>query len=483
MMLMMLPEGKRAISFRWVFFYKLRPDGHVERYKARLVAKSFTQKHGVDFFEVWAPTGRLATYRALLAHAAFYGLEVKLLDFKTAFLNGPLEDEIYCTQPPGFEDGTGRVWRLNRALYGLKQAANAWNKAFADTMLSIGYRRSVVDPAVFVRKAPNGTCIVHSHVDDCAGTGPPGEIDSDYGKLLKRFEGKSLGEIHGQVFLGMIHERDWDKGIIYLSQPRHIDTVLSEHGLSVGRPVSTPLDHKVVLLPTTEHDKQVHPQLGRFAAIVGSIMYIANSTRPDLCYAASQLARFMANPCDAHLEQALRLLHYLSGTKGFRLALGGGCETYGPLAVWGDADWANCPETRRSVSGHVIQVHGSAVHWRSCKQSSVAKSTMIAEYYAASSAADECVYCSNLLTEIGYDLGPAPLLCDNESAVHIVKNPVVNDRSKYAELHAHYVRERADRGEVKVISVSTDAMVADCMTKALSPQKHSVACGQLRVGA
>ena len=92
---------------------------------------------------------------------------------------------------------------------------------------------------------------------------------------MKRFEGKSLGEIHGQVFLGMIHERDWDKGIIYLSEPRHIDTVLSEHGLSVGRPVSTPLDHKVVLLPTTEHDKQVHPQLGRFAAIVGSIMYLS----------------------------------------------------------------------------------------------------------------------------------------------------------------------------------------------------------------
>jgi hypothetical protein len=189
----------------------------------------------------------------------------------------------------------------------------------------------------------------------------------------------------------------------------------------------------------------------------------------------------MANPSDAHVEQAMRLLRYLLGSKDYRLALGCASNENGPLVVWGDADWANCPETRRSVSGLVVQVHGSCVHWRSCKQPSVAKSTMIAEYYAASSAADECVYFSNLLTELGYDLDPTPLMCDNESAIHIVRNPVVNDRSKYAELHAHYVRERVVRGEIKVIAASTQDMVADCMTKALTPQKHAISCEMLGV--
>jgi hypothetical protein len=204
--------------------------------------------------------------------------------------------------------------------------------------------------------------------------------------------------------------------------------------------VRAPIDHKVVLLPTPEHDKKEHPLLGAYAAIVGSVMYIANSTRPDLCYSASLLARFMPNPCYAHLEQALRHLRYLLSSKHYRLALGGASEKSIPLMVWGDSDWANCPETRRSVSGLVVQVHGSAVHWRSCKQSSVAKSTMIAEYYAASTAADECVYFANLLKGLGYDLGAVPLMCDNESAVRIMRNPVANDRSKYADLHAHYVR-------------------------------------------
>jgi hypothetical protein len=279
----------------------------------------------------------------------------------------------------------------------------------------------------------------------------------------------------------MLHQRDWEKSAIYFSQPRHVDNVLAEHGVS-GRAVASPLDHKVVLLPTTEHDKKDSPKLSSYAAIVGSIMYIANSTRPDLCYSAATLARFMANPCDAHLEQAMHLLRYLLKTKAYRLALGGSGDQNGPLTVWGDADWANCTETRRSVSGLVVQVHGSSVFWRSCKQSSVAKSTMIAEYYAASTAADECIYFGNLLQELGYELGSTPLMCDNESAVHIVRNPVVNDKSKHAEIHAHYARERVDREEIKMISVSTEEMVADCMTKALTPQKHVLACEQLQVG-
>jgi hypothetical protein len=133
-----------------------------------------------------------------------------------------------------------------------------------------------------------------------------------------------------------------------------------------------------------------NPLLDSYAANVDSIMYIAKSTRPDLCYSESMLARFIAHPCDAHLDQAMRLLRYLFGSEYYRFAVGSEKHESAPLVVWGDSDWATCPKTRRSVAGLVVQVHGSAVHWRSCKQPSVAKSTMIAEYYAASSAADEC---------------------------------------------------------------------------------------------
>jgi hypothetical protein len=106
---------------------------------------------------------------------------------------------------------------------------------------------------------------------------------------------------------------------------------------------------------------------------------------------------------------------------------------------------------------------------------------MIAEYYAASSAADEAVYFRYLLAEMGYNLGPTPLMCDNESACSILEKPVVNDRSRYAAINAHYVRERVGLGEIKIVPVSTDVMLADCMTKALTPDKHAAACKLLAV--
>jgi hypothetical protein len=107
---------------------------------------------------------------------------------------------------------------------------------------------------------------------------------------------------------------------------------------------------------------------------------------------------------------------------------------------------------------------------------------MIAEYYAASSAADEAMYFRTLLQELGYADVPTPLMCDNRSAVTILGTPVVNDKSRYASINAHYVRERVALEELKIVSVSTDVMLADCMTKALTPDKHAIACKMLGVG-
>jgi hypothetical protein len=123
----------------------------------------------------------------------------------------------------------------------------------------------------------------------------------------------------------------------------------------------------------------------------------------------------MANPCGAHFEQAQHLLRYQSDTQAYSPRIEGSGAIYGQLAVWGDADWVHCPETRRSVSGHVVQFHGATVHWRSCKQSSVAKSTMLPEFFAASSFENECTYFANLLCVFRYELGSSPLLSDSGS--------------------------------------------------------------------
>jgi hypothetical protein len=144
------PHGVRCVKCMWVFSCKLREDGSIERYKARLVAKGFTQRYGIDYTQVWEPTGKIGTLRALLALAAEQDLDVIQVDIKTAFLNAELEEDIYMEQPEAFGDGTHRVWRLRRALYGLKQAARQWHQKLRDQLSKIGYTSSSADPALFI---------------------------------------------------------------------------------------------------------------------------------------------------------------------------------------------------------------------------------------------------------------------------------------------------------------------------------------------
>jgi hypothetical protein len=180
-----------------------------------------------------------------------------------------------------------------------------------------------------------------------------------------------------------------------------------------------------------------NPQLSSYAAIVGSLMYIASCSKPDVCFTASALARFMSKPSNQQLLQAHRALRYVCKTRDYRLGLGSLPSSAAPLAMWSDSDHACCVDTRRSVAGLVVCVLGSAVRWRSIRQSNVAKCTMIAEHYVASSAADETVYFRIFLQELGYPDVPTPLICDNRSAGNTLGTPVVNDKSRQVEIRCY----------------------------------------------
>jgi hypothetical protein len=151
-MLCYLPAGKKAISGKWVFKIKRGPAGEIQRYKARYVARGFSQVEGVDFFETWSPVGSYATLRVLLSIAAQEDLEIRHIDIQCAFLNGDLEEEVFVEQPPYFTDGTARVWKLHKTLYGLKQAAREWHKALVKVLAELGFVCAQSDPGLYVRK-------------------------------------------------------------------------------------------------------------------------------------------------------------------------------------------------------------------------------------------------------------------------------------------------------------------------------------------
>ena len=162
-----LSPGHKPVAGKWVLKIKRGAQGEIEQFKATYVAKGakgFTQMHGVDFFETWAPVGRCATLRMLLSVCAIKDLETKHIDIKLAFLNGVREEEVYMVQAPMFNDRSGRFWRLKKALYGLKQAAREWHRALAKLLSELGFERCASDPALYVSKV--GWCFIFLWVDD-----------------------------------------------------------------------------------------------------------------------------------------------------------------------------------------------------------------------------------------------------------------------------------------------------------------------------
>jgi hypothetical protein len=200
-----LPMGRSPISCKWVLKKKLNPDGTVARYKARLVARGFSQVEGLDYSETFSPVLRMASFRLLMALATILDLEVHHLDVQTAFLHGDLPEEIYMSQPPGFESHSqpNYVCRLHRSLYGLKQSPRLWFQKFNNFMLSHGYSRLLSEPNIYIRHnhTSNRLLVVALYVDDIPIVGTPSEITQAKLELSKAFSITDLGPL--SYFLGM----------------------------------------------------------------------------------------------------------------------------------------------------------------------------------------------------------------------------------------------------------------------------------------
>lgn len=164
--LMKLPEGRSAVTCKWVFKVKRGGPGKPDKYKARLVARGFSQKQGFDYTETYSPVAKLDTLRAVLALANRERLLVHQMDVKTAFLNGELTDEVYMTQPQGFNQGNELVCRLNRSIYGLKQASRTWNERFHGFVEKLGFVRSRNDQCLYTRGVGQQMVILVLYVDD-----------------------------------------------------------------------------------------------------------------------------------------------------------------------------------------------------------------------------------------------------------------------------------------------------------------------------
>jgi hypothetical protein len=436
---------------------------------------------GRDYGELFAPTALTGSFRVLVGIAAVGGRTLRCADVDTAFLNAPLDDELYVRPPP--EAGTGsKVWLLRKALYGLKQAPRVWHEHLRSKLEKDRFTTPAQDPCVFVRTQGAERTAMLVHVDDVAVVGTTAGSQQAISDLKRHFKIKDQGE--ASVFLGLEVARN-DKGI-FLSQARYAQDILKGHGLwdAAAKPNPMTPGGTAKGLVELEELEATDKRRVEYQEMVGEILYLSTRTRPDLAYAAGRLSQAMSKPTAVDYQDAKRVLRYVKGTWDYGLfyPLEKG-HSKSQVEVYADADYAGDKESRKSTTGMVVLFNGTPVMWLSKLQPVIATSTAEAEYIAAATAVKEGLWLRQLLGALQGKVEPVALYCDNQSAITLIQQRTAGTqgRTRHVDTQFHFVRERFMRGDITVGFVPSEDQRADIMTKPLVGASFAKARAALRL--
>lgn len=463
------PKGRKPIGSKWIFKIKTKADGTLDKYKARFVAKGYSQKYNIDYTETFAPVASPTNLRMLIAISTQRNYHMEQLDISTAFLYATLDEEIYILPPEGIPlKDPKNVWRLKRGLYGLKQSPKQWYETLSKTIVQLGFEKAKTESCLFVN--PKGLYIL-VYVDDIIIAGSSlKEINNVKEELSKKFKIQDHGRLN--YFLGFEIEHNMKNGICKMHQQKYIYELLETYNMLNCRTVSTPIesqnppaDDKEI----TEQNEDTSFYLKNYRQIVGSLMYLMTGTRPDLAFTMSVLSRNLENPTPFHAKILIRTLRYLSKTRTTSLIF----KKKEKLEVetFCDADWAGSYKDSKSTSGIVTLVNGTAVSWKSCRQSCVALSSCEAELIAIASATQEILYLNSLLNV--YKINQMiTLFNDNLSAIALIDNQKATQRTRHIMIKYNFVKDSIDNNQLILRYKSTNEMTADLLTKCLQKNKH-----------
>jgi Reverse transcriptase (RNA-dependent DNA polymerase) len=486
------PEnGVNIVSCKWVFAVKADKNGFVDRFKARLVARGFSQQHGVDYTETYSSVVRFKAIRVLYAVCAIRGYTLELMDVNGAYLNAPLKERVYMAQPDGYvKGGVFMVWLLKKALYGLKQSGREWGEHITAFILSLGFARCKSDPCVYIRVSASGRPILIAvYVDDI-----PGAFDeadrAEWEGIKRSFAEKYSIKFFGEAdwLLNMRITRDRSSKLLWIDQQSYIEDMLEELGLEEGHGVDNPgaqSEMSKADSPSTP-EEQAHMRTVPYRRFVGLLSWLAQTYRPDIAHAVNQAAQNSQNPGATHWRAVLQILRYLRKTADFALLFDGRMDSAAstspaagpasPMVVFADANWGGCKDTRRSTTGWLIRLGRCPIDWRSQKQPTVALSSCEAEYMAVCDATQSAMWIHQLLVEIGFiawmcpnaSTPPVPLvLSDNKSAIALAHNDGSHGFSKHIAIKHHFIRDQVEAKFVSLQWISTHDQVADIFTKVL----------------
>jgi hypothetical protein len=291
---------------------------------------------------------------------------------------------------------------------------------------------------------------------------------------------RDLGDVN--YLLKMEIKRDIENKITTISQKKYVCDLLKKYNMENSKGVDTPQIVGNKLYPETGMSAQeIADQPFDYRGVVGSLLYLARTTRPDISNAIRELSRFLSCYNKSHWEAARRVLKYLKQTSNYGLYIDGNINQLS-YEVYTDASFACQEKERISVTGYCVMLAGVCISWSSSRQKCVAVSTTESELIALSEGVKESEWFGQLLSELGFkQTEPIIIRCDSKSAIAVVQNPGNHNSTKHVEIRFLFTRDLVEKGKIKVVYCHTLEMLADLLTKALSGPQFEILRFQLGV--
>ena len=457
-----------VVKCKWVFKVKVDEKGAIVRFKARLVAMGFTQTYGVNYDETYSPVLQATTRRLIFCLASDPSITTVQADVETAFLQANLDHVIHLEPPPGMEIPEGHVLRLNKALYGLKQSPLLWYQTAREFFESLGFICCVSDVCLFVYTSQDGKVFLSIYVDDLTISSKSRIlVEWVVSQTKQRFPLRDIKPLSWTVGLRVQNSDD----SIQISQSSYIealfDKVIQDRDVMLQKR-KIPMAVDLVLHGTSTNLLSRPSGVKEYQRLIGSLNYLAHSSRPDISFAVNALSSYLQCPRELHLVAAKRVLVYLNSSRNLGIVYSASSENN--LYAYCDASLVSKDSADgRSTTGYAVFFNNNLVSWRSCRQTVVSLSTMESELVAIATALTALQHIRNTLTELGYCVPNYQIFTDSLPAVRYLQTTAegARPRTRHLALRFHFIRSEVEEGILSLVHVRSEEQTADILTKPL----------------
>lgn len=452
-----IPIGTKIATPIWSFRVKF--DG---TFKARLCFPGHRQQYGIDYFETESPVAKFATFRIYMVLVTSLGEKVFHFDIPNAFLNGDIHESVFMSQPPGYVDKSypDHVCALKKALYGLRQASLAWYIKLDDVLTSVGLHKHSADPCFYYLFKGAEWVMVLIYVDDNAIAGSNQLRNQVIEALTREFRAKDLGVASRYIGTSIEYHPD---GVL-LHQKKDITDYLQKIRYFNATPLKTPFNEY------SYNEIESSPIIDKtaFRSAIGTLMWYALCTRPDILFVVTSLAQFQSKPTKLAMDCVHRIYRYLRGTLDLGIFIPFPKSNGNPkfvLIPYSDASYSIPILGSKSASGVLFLLNGVPVHWISRKQRLISLSSTEAEIIASSLCAQELLWIMQVIEPIAKIEMPIEMHIDNLSMKYVAESVLMSHRTKHLDIRYMFVRQLLKDHSVVLKWIPSEENIADIFTK------------------